>query len=137
MGNQRSAFWDDLSEDLKDAEFRSEFIRQSVRIATIDRIVGQLDEAREAAGLTKAAVARALDTEPAHVRRLFSSDSANPTLGTISEVAAVLGLQITVTRLSDEARHTVTAPLMGDDPDDLLALGRYLTGLRERTIDLV
>ena len=54
-----SQFWDDLATDLEDPEFLREYVRESVRIATIDDLVNELDEAREAAGLTKADLARA------------------------------------------------------------------------------
>jgi hypothetical protein len=45
-----SAFWDDLARDLRDPEFLREYVAESVRIATIDRIVNELDAAREATG---------------------------------------------------------------------------------------
>lgn len=53
-----SAFWDDLAHDLEDPEFLREFVVESMRIATIDEVVNALDDAREAAGLSKAELAR-------------------------------------------------------------------------------
>jgi DNA-binding phage protein len=94
-----SAFWADLAGDLEDPEFLREYIAESVRIATIDAIVNVLDEARISVGLSKAELARAIGTEPVPVRRLFSTDAANPTLGTFAEVTAALGLRISVERL--------------------------------------
>src|ERR1700678_71641 len=94
MGAGRSVFWDDLASDLEDPEFLRQYVAQSIRIATIDRIVNELDTAREAAGLTKAGLAHAISSEPATVRRLFSSDHANPTLGTLAELAAALGMRV-------------------------------------------
>ena len=87
-------FWTDLNSDLESPEFAREFALQSVRIATIDAIINQLDEARESRGLSKAELARMVGSDPASVRRLFSSTSANPTLGTVAEVAAALGLRV-------------------------------------------
>jgi len=87
-------FWTDLNSDLQSPEFAREFALQSARIATIDAIINQLDEAREARGLSKAELARSVGSDPASVRRLFSSTSANPTLGTVAEVAAALGLRV-------------------------------------------
>lgn len=110
MSEPHSLFWDDLAEDLTDPGYRAEYIRQTLRIETIDRIVDELDEARETAGLSKAALARAIDTEPATVRRLFSAEQINPTLGTISEVAAALGLQLTLSPLPEPLRTRLTAP---------------------------
>jgi DNA-binding phage protein len=97
-GNERPAvgteFWTDLDSDLQSPGFAREFAIQSVRISTIDAIINQLDEAREARGLSKAELARSVGSDPASVRRLFSSTSANPTLGTVAEVAAALGLRV-------------------------------------------
>src|SRR6202043_2388843 len=42
MDAGRSAFWDDLASDLEDPEFLREYVAESIRIATIDRIVNQL-----------------------------------------------------------------------------------------------
>jgi DNA-binding phage protein len=106
-----STFWDDLAADLDDPEFVREFITESVRIATIDAIVNALDEARAAEGLSKADLARAIGVEPATIRRLFSAAGANPTLGTLAEVAAALGLRITVEPLRASDLEAVTLPL--------------------------
>lgn len=106
-----NSFWDDLSRDLEDPEFRREYIVESIRIATIDSLMSTLEDAREAEGLSKADIARALHTEPATIRRLFSSEAANPTIGTLAEVAAVVGYRITVEPLSGEERECLTAPL--------------------------
>jgi transcriptional regulator with XRE-family HTH domain len=81
-------------------------VAQSVRIATIDRIVNELAAAREVAGLSKAELARAINSEPATVRRLFSAGHVNPTLGTLAEVAAALGMRVVVEPLEDGDRGT-------------------------------
>jgi transcriptional regulator with XRE-family HTH domain len=104
-------FWDDLARDLEDPEFLRDYITESVRIATVDSIINALDDARESAGLSKAELARAIGSEPATVRRLFSSGNANPTLGTLAEVAAALGLRISVEPLPAAEREAVTKPL--------------------------
>ncbi|HEX2417145.1 MAG TPA: helix-turn-helix transcriptional regulator [Micromonosporaceae bacterium] len=106
-----SVFWDDLASDLEDPEFLREYITESVRIATIDAVINALDEARISAGLSKAELARAIGAEPATVRRLFSAGAANPTLGTLAEVAAALGLRISVEHLPKTEREAITTPL--------------------------
>lgn len=106
-----NAFWEDLAADLEDPEFVREYVTESVRIATIDAVMNALDEARTAAGLSKAELARAVGTDPATVRRLFSSSRANPTLGTLAEIAAVLGLRISVEPLPAAERAAVTNSL--------------------------
>src|SRR6266545_5889824 len=92
--NDHSVFWDDLAEDLDDPEFLREYVSESVRIATVDAVVNALDDARIAAGLTKAELARAISAEPASVRRLLASPNPNPTLGTLAELAAALGMKV-------------------------------------------
>ncbi|WP_433185888.1 helix-turn-helix domain-containing protein [Actinoallomurus sp. CA-150999] len=108
-----SLFWKDLATDLEDPEFLREYIRESVRIATVDAIMNALDRARLAENLSKAEVARAIGAEPAVVRRLFAAGNTNPnpTLGTLVDVAAALGLRIKVEPLPDEEREAVTDPL--------------------------
>lgn len=106
-----SAFWDDLAGDLEDPEFLRHYVAESVRIATIDAVINALDTARIDAGLSKAALARAINAEPATVRRMFSGARGNPTLGTLAGVAAALGLRITMEPLNKSERKTITEPL--------------------------
>ena len=132
MAAEHSVFWDDLAEDLKDPQFLREYVAQSVRVATIDRIVNELDSAREAAGLSKAELARAINTEPATVRRLFSAGHVNPTLGTLAEVAAALGMRVTLEPLRPEERKQVTQPLLEGRSADRKALAKHVTAMRQR-----
>jgi DNA-binding phage protein len=129
---KHSVFWDDLARDLEDPEFLREYIAESMRIATVDAIVNALDDAREAAGLSKAELARAIQAEPATIRRLFSSHKTNPTLGTLAEVAAALGLRITVEPLANDERAQVTAPLLEGRVADPKELAKHLQTLRAR-----
>ena len=108
-----SLFWDDLASDLEDPEFLRAYVRESVRIATVDAIINSLDDARLAEGLSKAELARAIGTEPATIRRLFAggTPARNPTLGTLVDVAATLGLRISVEPLPEDEKRAVTEPL--------------------------
>jgi transcriptional regulator with XRE-family HTH domain len=101
-----------------------------MRIATIDQVVNAIDDAREAAGLSKAELARAIQKEPATIRRLLSSDNSNPTLGTLAEVAAALGLRITVEPISKAERSQITEPLLEGRAADPKKLARHLDKLR-------
>jgi DNA-binding phage protein len=130
VAREHSAFWDDLAEDLQDPEFLRQYVVESIRIATIDRIVNALDEAREAAALSKAALARAISAEPAVVRRLFSAGHVNPTLGTLAEVAAALGMRITLEPLPPTEREAITAPLLEGRAADTRSLAEHLSALR-------
>jgi transcriptional regulator with XRE-family HTH domain len=124
------AFWDDLERDLLDPNFLREYVVASVRIATIDAIVNDLDDARKAAGLSKADLASAIQAEPAAIRRLLSSDQVNPTLGTLAEVAAALGLRVTLEPLSAAELRQVTQPLLKGRATNTGKLARYLEKLR-------
>jgi DNA-binding phage protein len=108
-----SMFWDDLASDLEDPEFLREYVRESVRVATVDAIINAMDDARVAEGMSKAELARVIGAEPAVVRRLFAAGNAtpNPTLGTLVDLAAALGLRIRVEPLPDEELRAVTEPL--------------------------
>jgi transcriptional regulator with XRE-family HTH domain len=133
MADKQSVFWDDLARDLEDSAFLREYIVESMRIATIDDLVNSLDEAREAAGMTKADLARAISAEPAVVRRLFSGGHMNPTLGTVAEVAAALGMRVTVERLPAAERKVVTEPLVKGRSTDTGKLAEHLTTMRVRS----
>jgi DNA-binding phage protein len=124
-----SKFWDDLAGDLEDPEFLREYVVESVRVATIDKIMNTLIDALDATGMTKAALARAIHQEPAAIRRFFSSSHANPTIGTLSEVAAALGLRITLEPLPADERAKITDPLLEGRAADPKALAAHLSGL--------
>ncbi|HEY3881087.1 MAG TPA: helix-turn-helix transcriptional regulator [Trebonia sp.] len=131
MESRPSAFWDDLASDLQDPGFLREYVAESVRIATIDRIVNELETAREASGLTKADLARAISSEPATVRRLFSSSHVNPTLGTLAEIAAALGMRVVLEPLSADDKRQITSPLLDGSTVDAHALAIRMAALRE------
>lgn len=130
VDSERSVFWDDLAQDLGDPQFLREYVAQSIRIATIDQIVNELDAAREAAGLSKAELARAINSEPATVRRLFSAGHVNPTLGTLAEVAAALGMRVVLQPLEADDRKCITGPLLEGSTDDPQVLARRLDAMR-------
>ena len=123
------AFWDDLARDLQDPEFLRDYVVESVRIATIDSVVNSLDEARAAAGLSKAELARAISAEPAVIRRLFSASGVNPTLGTLAEVAAALGMRVTLEPLAAPERKALTEPLLEGHAADTKKLAQHLSKL--------
>jgi DNA-binding phage protein len=68
------------------------------RIDQIDRLVLALDKQRETMGITKAELARRADLAPEAIRRLFSADSPNPTIGTLAAIADALGLELVTRR---------------------------------------
>ncbi|MHA7175301.1 helix-turn-helix domain-containing transcriptional regulator [Arthrobacter sp. Sr24] len=129
--NEPVAFWDDLTEDLRDPVFLREFITESVRISAIDSLINSLDDARVAAGLSKAHLARAINMNPASMRRLFSGTVSNPTLATLAEVAAALGMRVTLEVLPEDVQSRVTRPLLDGHAENLEQLAQYLGGQRQ------
>lgn len=90
-----------LAERLQaDPEFRREFERQSREIAQIDTIVRQLDDLREAAGMSKAELGRLVGKEPSSIRRFFTAD-VNPELKTVAAIADALGATVEVVDRAD------------------------------------
>jgi len=126
------AFWEDLAQDLQDPEFLREYVKESMRIATIDDVVNRLDQAREEAGLSKAELARAIQVEPATIRRLFSSERANPTLGTLAEVATALGMRVTLEPLPPAQQQRITRALLDGNAADSERLASDLDKVRTR-----
>lgn len=131
MTATRSQFWDDLVDDLSDPKLLRAYIVESVRIETIDRLVNSLDEARQASDLSKAALARAISEEPSVVRRLLSPGHRNPTIGTLAEVAAALGMRVTLEPLAPEEQATVTKPLRAGSTDDPERIAQDIIAKRE------
>lgn len=134
---RRSVFWDDLGHDLEDPEFYQHFALEQNRINTVDRVMNSLIDALEASGLTKADVARAVDNHASAIRRLLNreAEGANPTLQTLSDVAAVLGFQVELVPMKAQARKQISDRLVRSSKsrtrrshdqhaDDLQTLGK-------------
>ena len=111
MTTAKSQFWTDLNLDLEDPEFRAEFVLRSVRIQTVDHVINALDDARMSKELSKAELARAVGADPAAVRRLFAAHG-NPTLNTLSDLAAALGLRITIEPMPQTEAQAVAGVLV-------------------------
>lgn len=137
VSNAGEVFWRDLARDLEDQEFLREYVVESLRISTIDRIVNALDDAREAAGLSKADLARAIGSQPQVIRRLFTSHAASPTLGTLAEVAGALGMRVTLVPMDESERKDLTEPLLEGSTPDPEGLAKHLAQLRRESRDLV
>ena len=87
----------------QDPDYAAEVQRERARINAIDRIVRQLDDAREEQGLSKAELARRTGRRAEFLRRLFTAQTPNPTLETVVEVAAALDLELSLTAREDAA----------------------------------
>jgi DNA-binding XRE family transcriptional regulator len=104
-------FYNDLARDLGDAGFRRQFLLESERIATIDRIINQLDEVRQDLGMSKAELARAIGRTPESIRRLMTAPSVNPQLSLVAEMASALGYRVTLAPMSAAERREIAEPL--------------------------
>lgn len=93
------AFREDVRADLDDPGYRRASVLARHRIATIDAVVNELDERRDSCGLSKADLGRRAGMNSAAVRRLFTNAAANPTLGTLADLATALGLRVTLVPL--------------------------------------
>lgn len=92
-----------------DPEYRVEFERQQRAIAAIDEIVNRLDALREEHSLSKAELARAIDKNPASVRRLLTA-KGNPELGTVVAMADALDADVVVVPRKKSTRRRVATP---------------------------
>lgn len=106
-----SGFWVDLAGDLVEPVFRQQYLLESERIATIDRIINQLDDLRQELGMSKAELARAIGRTPEAIRRLMTAKSVNPQLSLVAEIASVLGYRVTLTPMSATERREVAKSL--------------------------
>jgi DNA-binding phage protein len=130
MSTAPTQYWDDLVDDLEDPEFLRAYITESLRVETVDRLVNDLDNARMALGLSKAELARAINAEPAVIRRLLSPGQKNPTIGTVAEVAAALGLRVALVPMADNERAQVAETLRSGAAKDRELLAREIEGKR-------
>lgn len=103
-----------LERRLADPERARAFAAELARIRAIDAIVNQLDRAREEEHMSKAELARAAGVEPSAVRRLLSAQTVNPTLSTIAELAAAVGLKLALMPMTDDERAQITAPMVAE-----------------------
>jgi DNA-binding XRE family transcriptional regulator len=96
-----------VDEQMKDPVFKAEYERQRRAIAAIDEIVNRLDTLRVEHDLTKAELARAIDKNPASVRRLLTA-KGNPELGTVIAIADALDADIAVVPRKRASRRRKT-----------------------------
>lgn len=98
------------AERMADPQFEAEYERQSRAITAIDEIISRLDTLRVEHDLSKADLARAIDKNPASVRRLLTA-KGNPELATVVAIADALDADVVVVprRNAARAQKTVAA----------------------------
>ena len=85
---------------------RARYERTKQQVLTTRQLLLAIDTERERQGLTKAELAHCIGATPSVVRRLFSSASSNPTLGTVVALFEVLDLEVEVRYL---CRHSLSS----------------------------
>ena len=95
MTEQRGSRWEQMRSDaLADPAARERYERTRRAVVAARELLRLIDAERERAGLSKAALAQSIGASPSAVRRLFSSDTSNPTLMTLLEMVDALGLEL-------------------------------------------
>lgn len=94
MASTKTGFDKWAAKKLKSPSFAKSYREARAQIDAVDTLVRALDQVREDSGISKAELARRIDAKPEIVRRLFTSDRANPTLQTVVEIAQALGLEL-------------------------------------------
>lgn len=79
---------------LHEADFAEAYHRARSEIQQVDEFMRAIDNVRVAHGMTKADLARKIGSKPEAVRRLFTTDSPNPTWTTVSSLAHAVGLRL-------------------------------------------
>ena len=101
-----------LARLLEDPEFKAEYARQRRAIDAIDAIVNSLDALRAQHDLSKAELARAIDKNPASVRRLLTA-KGNPELATVVAIADALDADVVVVPREKTQRRSRKAVAAG------------------------
>lgn len=99
------------TKNLESARYRRAGVLESIRIATIESIINELDEAREALSISKEELARSISSHGSVVRRLFRSPVASPNLTSVAEITASLGMRVVVIPMAPAERDEVLAAL--------------------------
>ncbi len=89
-----SAFDELRDEMLQTPEQREEYERAVRRMVAVRKMLMAIDAERERRGMSKNDLAELVGMNPAAIRRLFTSERANPALGTILEILAALRIEI-------------------------------------------
>jgi DNA-binding phage protein len=79
---------------MQDKEFARAYGDAKAEIEAVDRLIRELDQARERAQLSKADLARRARAPAESVRRLLTAKRSNPNLQTVVRLARVVGLRM-------------------------------------------
>lgn len=83
-----------LTAQLKHLGFMRQYQRARREIDSVDALVRALDARREAAGISKADLARRVGAKAESIRRLFTAAAPNPTLDTVLRLVVALDCRL-------------------------------------------
>src|SRR5258708_373062 len=88
-----------VDEQMRSPSFARAYAEARAEIDAVDRVVREIDEARQQCGMTKAELAHAAGMQPEVVRRLFTAKKPNPTLETLVRLMVAVGRTLAVVPL--------------------------------------
>ncbi len=95
MSETNRGRWAEMRERIVSTpDLREQYELTKHAISSTRQVLMEIDDERQRASLSKAELARRIGMTPSVVRRLFSSKSSNPTLGTVINMAGALGMEI-------------------------------------------
>lgn len=106
-----SVFDELRDETLQTPEQREQYERDVRKMMAVRKLLMAIDAERERRGMSKNDLARLVGVNPAAIRRLFTSERANPALGTVLEILAALRIEMefkmpSTTSQRSQARET-------------------------------
>jgi ribosome-binding protein aMBF1 (putative translation factor) len=108
MAETTTGRWEQIrTRTLETPERRARYERTKRQVIATRHILQQIDKERERRGMTKADLAYRIGATPSVVRRLFSSEASNPTLGTVVAMLDALDLGVQVRRSSRRRRSAI------------------------------
>lgn len=97
MTTTKTGFDFEFERLMQDPDWAAGYRRSRARLDQIEGLLRSIDEERTRQRMSKAELARRIQAEPSVIRRLFSNDTVNPTLGRIAEIAHELGMELKLT----------------------------------------
>jgi ribosome-binding protein aMBF1 (putative translation factor) len=83
-----------FEQQMKNRKFAAAYRSARAEIDATDKLIRAIDAARVLKGISKADLARKIEAKPEILRRLFTTDEANPTMQTVLKLAVALGYHL-------------------------------------------
>jgi DNA-binding phage protein len=90
---------------MKDRKFAAAYAEARAEIDSVDALMQAVEAARAKAGLTKAELARRTGTRPEAMRRLFTTDTPNPTVATVMNILRSMGYSLALVPAGGNAKR--------------------------------